>query len=1262
MAYGKYKTSQIKGQAGTNWQVEIWKKGFNVIPSVGDEVGGGVVFHVSSTKIYVVAKEDISDGGTTTFDWGCMGTDISSAEGTAVGTGQANTAQIVAACSSTDIAAYMCSNLTLNTYSDWFLPSTGELALVYDNKSTLESVAGFSAFGSNNYWTSTQSNSNSANVTFFFNGNQPAYNKNQSYKVRPIRSYTYTPITEFTPQGEGFEIKWTGQGGTRDREFLASECVLSLFAENDSDEAFIYDVFEKGDKEYFIRIYKNSVSNANIWWFGWVQPSFDVLSNEPYPYPVKIIATDSIGVYKERGKDVLTPSDWAAADRINNHINDFGTTMSLYNLSPGSVASGDLAPAPYQHKWFKTSVDWWRDGDTYQSNDPFYLYYITSAAYRKDAEKKPYNYKKYDVLKGCMKTFNTVGFLSDGHYNFIQPNNLAGSLTGDVRMYPYLGSDNEVPSSGVGDVTTLLEIDQTQNANKGTVLAGANITFEPLFKSVTVDFINGNTSFNVPNGVDLTSPFTAGQLQAADADIGSLGLSFSALHFETFSFTPATGRTLENWAIRTIGTLKIKHGTGSSSRWLKEFGLGFVWETTEQSITLKRGRNIGNANGGPNSGGTYGMTTSSSLSNTVEDPDDEYPCNIEYNSSTGQYTARTRINFQTFSGIPIPQVSGDITIELNCSNDYWQFDDDAGTPYITATPSGSITKVTEANGISMIAYDTQALDGQVGLTYTTAQDANEAYEDYDLGEITTGCTTAGGTNFSNLIFSVKYNSGSNLLVASQGFRRANSGSFLNISQLLTQEFLELQTEPLEILQADIFSPDISPLKYIKYSINNDGSYKYYQFLGGTFKAQSETMSGEWFKLSSGTVITPDPPDEIYQQEFRPVFQELGKSIRSNSGLIGDDKSNNAYGSLASDLPENTADTKVTLASASKGKIYDGQKLLLCYPDGSNPLTLTASGDSTTSDTQIDLSSFTPDKDYPAGSLLVPLTYDLTNVITGGGGGGTPGGSDTQVQFNDGGSFGGDSGLTYNKSTDTLTTTNIVAQDLDITGSSNALTINSTTGNVAINASSTDADCIIRVADNSTAGTNVIGFVATGDDSVIRNDEGNLKVKMDNNSDVTLNLDQSGNLRITGYYQGTNTGYKTFWNTTDSLLYYYLNPSDFNLSSNSSVNIYSRDKGGSVVSSAYDSRADDTMAFVNLPVGYKIKDLIVYSNVNITFVLEYGSYNDDTVTSIQSGGTTNSALILSSAETIDERRYYIIRVEYTATTDEIWGGRITLEKV
>lgn len=51
-----------------------------------------------------------------------------------------------------------------------------------------------------------------------------------------------------------------------------------------------------------------------------------------------------------------------------------------------------------------------------------------------------------------------------------------------------------------------------------------------------------------------------------------------------------------------------------------------------------------------------------------------------------------------------------------------------------------------------------------------------------------------------------------------------------------------------------------------------------------------------------------------------------------------------------------------------------------------------------------------------------LKFNGTNWVndTDATGGGTPGGSDTQVQFNDSGAFGGDAGLTYNKTTDTLT--------------------------------------------------------------------------------------------------------------------------------------------------------------------------------------------------------------------------------------------------
>jgi hypothetical protein len=58
----------------------------------------------------------------------------------------------------------------------------------------------------------------------------------------------------------------------------------------------------------------------------------------------------------------------------------------------------------------------------------------------------------------------------------------------------------------------------------------------------------------------------------------------------------------------------------------------------------------------------------------------------------------------------------------------------------------------------------------------------------------------------------------------------------------------------------------------------------------------------------------------------------------------------------------------------------------------------------------------------------PFTGNLDLVEVGAGGGAaTPGGADTQVQFNDGGALGGDAGLVYDKTTDKLT----VGGDIDL---------------------------------------------------------------------------------------------------------------------------------------------------------------------------------------------------------------------------------------
>ena len=90
--------------------------------------------------------------------------------------------------------------------------------------------------------------------------------------------------------------------------------------------------------------------------------------------------------------------------------------------------------------------------------------------------------------------------------------------------------------------------------------------------------------------------------------------------------------------------------------------------------------------------------------------------------------------------------------------------------------------------------------------------------------------------------------------------------------------------------------------------------------------------------------------------------------------------------------------------------------------------------------------------------------------SGGGGGGTPGGSDTQVQFNDAGSFGGDAGFTYNKTTDVatlgglllsgLTASSAVATD----GSKNLVSVTNTgSGNNVLATSPTLTTPVLGVA-------------------------------------------------------------------------------------------------------------------------------------------------------------------------------------------------------
>ena len=119
-----------------------------------------------------------------TAPWGCSGTTISGADGIAIGTGNQNTLDIMAGCSTVGIAARICGDLVLNSYSDWYLPSKDELNKLRLNNAT---IGGFS---NSYYLTSTENGSTTSYCQMFPGGVVGNSLKSDTgFRIRAIRAF-----------------------------------------------------------------------------------------------------------------------------------------------------------------------------------------------------------------------------------------------------------------------------------------------------------------------------------------------------------------------------------------------------------------------------------------------------------------------------------------------------------------------------------------------------------------------------------------------------------------------------------------------------------------------------------------------------------------------------------------------------------------------------------------------------------------------------------------------------------------------------------------------------------------------------------------------------------------------------------------------------------------------------------------------------------------------------------------------------------------
>ena len=162
----------------------------------GKTYGGGFIFYLTANAgAGLVAAppfwNGINNPDPTQISYGCQGNNIPGAEGTAIGTGAQNTIDITAGCGQNGIAADICSNLVLNGFADWFLPSKDESTEMYlkvgqGATGPNQNIAGFE---NGLYWTSSEINWTWSWIHDFNSNLQSQDDKDIWYRIRPVRAF-----------------------------------------------------------------------------------------------------------------------------------------------------------------------------------------------------------------------------------------------------------------------------------------------------------------------------------------------------------------------------------------------------------------------------------------------------------------------------------------------------------------------------------------------------------------------------------------------------------------------------------------------------------------------------------------------------------------------------------------------------------------------------------------------------------------------------------------------------------------------------------------------------------------------------------------------------------------------------------------------------------------------------------------------------------------------------------------------------------------
>jgi len=636
------------------------------------------------------------------------------------------------------------------------------------------------------------------------------------YKIE-IHDTEFVGVVEsFNVSGDGFALSYDGQTDNIVSSIIGSQCDIFAYNNTSTFNNLIEDLKLYQEERFFVRIYKRiditDFFEPRVVADGGTVESMSCLladvaelggSAQMELFWTGIILQDLIEI-----EDVSKPYIFkiSATDGIGHLANQeytgtVNTTVNdLLKSAIDAIGMADLYSStdPY----FATTVNIWDTNQVYSTaTDVLNVTRFDALVYAEKDEDGTVTYSNYlTIINELCLSFGARFYQKNGAFYFEQY--LERSV--DIRrVFEYDKTGVQLSNNLVDD-----DIIINQTLTSGARLSGNKFNFLPALKKVQIAYNQSRMNNLLANRLTFTGS-TARQPMGFVTDDNDSQIRVQGLLTYRFDYN-GTGATASKEFYRPMFAAEIRIEDAASPGTFHYLKRDFIGTSLTPSPL-------------------YGPTSwTTSASHYYLD------AGMGANDISGLYIQ----NPFAFITPPLP-VDGDAELDINFSNVY-DLDNNAQTVPVNYTDTNRSTEVTA----TFINNDG---DPNVVTTYSATNTDAKINSNLilDLGEIR--LSDSNGSQGSYYVYN-----GANW-VASSLWRRSNTGTYYTLLKLLTKEILSLHKKPIERYNGTVVGSH--PFS-IRYSFDS----AYWLPMSGSYNANNEEWSSEWFKIQSiETEIQTDTP-------------------------------------------------------------------------------------------------------------------------------------------------------------------------------------------------------------------------------------------------------------------------------------------------------------------------------------------------------------------------------------------------------------------